>query len=159
MVSLALACTVATFYESRHGTAAAQHDFYGTTWFALILALLGVNIFASMMKRWPWRSHHVGFVAAHVGILVLLAGSLVSLHLGLDSSMALYEGETTDRVSLPNKALQVSLPGAGFGIFPVDLERQPPGPGREQRLPIPGTDVQLVAEEFQPQLRAVKVHL
>ncbi len=82
MVTLALTCLAATIYESRHGTAAAQRDFYRTPWFALILGLLGANIFCAMMKRYPWKKRHAGFVMAHVGILTLLAGSLVSL-LGL----------------------------------------------------------------------------
>jgi hypothetical protein len=154
MISLALACTLATFYESKQGTAAAQRDFYGSVWFGAILALLGLNIFASMMKRWPWRSHHAGFVTAHVGILLLLLGSLISLHLGLDSNMALYEGETTDRVSLLGKSLQVALPDGRYATFDVDFDRRPPGPGHERRFTIPGSDVSVVAQAYRPHVRA-----
>jgi hypothetical protein len=150
MVALGVACTVATFYESAHGTPAAQRAFYGTWWFALILGLLGLNIFTSMMKRYPWRSQHAGFVIAHVGILALLVGSLVSLHFGLDSNMALYEGETSDRVSLAGKALSVVLPGhSAHGTFPVDFEMHPPA-GGEGRFALEGSGVTLVAEEFLP---------
>jgi hypothetical protein len=53
-----------------------------------------------MMKRYPWNRHHAGFVLAHVGIVLLLAGSLYSLRAGLDGQVALYEGETSDRLSL-----------------------------------------------------------
>jgi len=98
MSVLAVACVWATFYEVGHGTAAVQRRFYGTTWFALLLTLLGANVFASMMKRYPWNRHHVGFVLAHVGILLLLGGSLVTTHAGLDAQLALYEGETSDRL-------------------------------------------------------------
>ena len=100
MVTIGVICACATFYEMRHGTPAVQRDIYGTPWFACLLGLLGVNLLASMLGRWPWSKHHVGFVAAHVGILLVLVGSLVSLYRGLDSSMALYEGETSDRVTL-----------------------------------------------------------
>ena len=92
-----------------HGTPAVQREIYQTPGFSLLLGLLGVNIFAVMMKRYPWKEHHVGFVMAHIGILILLAGSLISLHRGLDSNMPLYEGETTDRVTLLEKALFVSV--------------------------------------------------
>ena len=77
-----------------------------------------------MVSRYPWTKHHIGFLTAHVGILLLLVGSVVSLYRGLDSNMALFEGETSDRVALLEKALQVSVPGLG-------RERDVPGRLRE----------------------------
>ena len=156
MLTLATTCAWATFYEMKHGTPAAQRDIYMTPAFALLLALLGVNIFAVMVSRWPWKAHHTGFVIAHVGILTLLAGSLISLHRGLDSNMPLYEGETSDRVSLLEKALHVSIPATGaHGSFPVAFEKRPPTSGREMRFAVPQSDVTLVAEAFEPH---VEVH-
>src|SRR4029450_11515735 len=147
ILTLAVTCAWATFYEMEHGTPAVQRDIYMTPWFAGILVLLGVNIFAVMVSRWPWKKHHAGFVIAHIGALPLLRGSLVSLHRGLDSNMPLYEGETSDRVSLLEKALHVSIPATGaHGSFPVAFERRPPRPDREQRFAVPGSDVTLVAE-------------
>jgi hypothetical protein len=151
MVTLGSTCAYATFYEMNHGTPAVQREIYQTRGFSLLLGLLGVNIFAVMMKRYPWKEHHVGFVMAHIGILTLLAGSLISLHRGLDSNMPLYEGETTDRVTLLEKALFVSVPGAATpGQFPVVFEKNPPGPGHELRFPVPGSAVTLVAEDYAP---------
>jgi hypothetical protein len=147
MLTLGTTCLVATIYESKHGTAAVQRDVYRTEWFAAILALLGLNIFCSMMKRFPWKSHHTGFVMAHVGILLLLFGSVVSLHFGLDGNMALYEGETGDRVALLDRALQVAGPEMEPAVVPVELERRPPGPGRERRLSL-GSGMTLVATDF-----------
>jgi hypothetical protein len=107
-------------------------------------------VFSVMVSRYPWTKHHVGFLVAHVGILILLAGSLVSLHRGLDSNMALLEGETSDRVALLEKALQVSVPGLGAsGSFPVAFEKRPPLPGRAQRFPV-GGGVFLVADGYHP---------
>lgn len=148
MLTLGGTCSWATFYEMQHGTEAAQRDVYRTPWFALILVTLGVNIFCAMMKRYPWTKHHTGFVLAHIGILTLLAGSLLSLHYGLDSNLPLYEGETGDRVVLLDRALMASLPGRPWAQFPVSLERTPPRPGRERRFEVPGSDVTLVAEDF-----------
>jgi hypothetical protein len=150
MIALAGSCLAATLYESKHGTPAAQREFYRTAWFSGILVMLGVNIFCAMMKRYPWKKHHTGFVLAHIGILTLLVGSLFSLHFGLDSNMALYEGETSDRVALQDKALHVSLARpAARGTWLVDFESRPPRPGREQRFALKGGDV-LVAEDYLP---------
>jgi hypothetical protein len=157
MVTLGSTCAFATFYEMKHGTPAAQREIYQTRGFALLLALLGVNIFSVMVSRWPWKKHHIGFLIAHVGILTLLAGSLVSLRTGLDSNMALYEGETSDRVMLLEKALHVSIPGMGEqGSFPVAFEKDPPRPGHEQRFKVPGSDTTLVAEAFEPHVEVLE---
>jgi hypothetical protein len=150
MLTLGSVCTWGTFYEMSHGTPAAQRDVYRTWWFALILATLGANIFCAMMKRYPWKKHHTGFVMAHIGILTLLAGSLISLHLGLDGNLALYEGETGNRVALMDKALQVVLPTGQHASFPVVFEKDPPGPGRERRFTLRESGVSLVAEDFLP---------
>jgi hypothetical protein len=150
MVTLGTVCGYATFYEMRNGTPAVQRDIYQTPWFAFILGLLGLNIFSVMVSRYPWTKHHTGFLIAHVGLLLVLAGSVVSLYRGLDSNMALFEGETSDRVALLEKALQVSVPGLGVsGTFPVAFEKTAPLPGRERRFPV-GGDVVLVADEYHP---------
>jgi hypothetical protein len=104
-----------------------------------------------MVSRWPWTRHHIGFLVAHVGILAILVGSVVSLYRGLDSNMALAEGETSDRVRLLEKALHVSIPGLGaHGTYPVAFEKRPPSTDREKRYPVPGTDIVLVADAYEP---------
>jgi hypothetical protein len=156
MVTLGAVCGYATFYEMQNGTPAAQRDIYQTPWFAFILGVLGLNVFSVMVSRYPWTKHHIGFLTAHVGILLVLAGSVVSLYRGLDSNMALYEGETSDRVALLEKALQVSVPGLGVsGTFPVAFEKKAPAPGREKRFPV-GGDVVLVADEYRPHVSVVE---
>jgi hypothetical protein len=156
MVTLGAVCGYATFYEMQNGTPAAQRDIYQTPWFAFILGVLGLNVFSVMVSRYPWTKHHIGFLTAHVGILLVLAGSVVSLYRGLDSNMALYEGETSDRVALLEKALQVSVPGLGVsGTFPAAFEKKAPAPGREKRFPV-GGDVVLVADEYRPHVSVVE---
>jgi hypothetical protein len=157
MVTIGAICAYATFHEMRHGTPAVQRDVYQTPWFAFLLGLLGLNVLAAMLSRWPWSKHHVGFLAAHVGILLILSGSVVSLYRGLDSSMALYEGETSDRVSLVEPSLQIHVPGHGVsGTFAVRFEKQPPRPGREARFQVPGSDVVLVARDYAPHVEVTE---
>ncbi len=147
MAVLAVACAVATFYESAHGTAAAQRMFYRTRWFTFVLALLAVGVLLSMLKRLPWRMHQAGFVFAHVGILLILGGSLVSLYRGLDGSLALFEGDTGDRVALQERALAVALPSGLAATVPVEFESNPPTPDRPQRFALPG-GATLVADDY-----------
>lgn len=142
MASLGVACAWATFHEAWYGTASAQRLFYQAPWFTGLLLALAVNITASMLLRFPWSRHNAGFLLAHVGILVLLLGSLISLHRGIDGSMGVYERETTDRVSLRDRSLHVSLPGAAHASF----EAPRAGAGL-QRLPIGDGGDTLVIEE------------
>lgn len=151
MLTLGSVAAFATFYEMQHGTPAVQRDIYMTPWFAFLLGLLGLNVFSVMVSRWPWTKHQIGFLTAHVGILAILIGSVISLYRGLDSNMALAEGETSDRVRLLEKALRVSIPGLGaHATFPVVFEKRPPTPERERRFEVPGSDVVLVADRYEP---------
>jgi ResB-like family protein len=149
MVVLAVTCGIATFYESSHGTAAAQRDVYQTRWFTALLSLLAVNILLSMLKRYPWSRHQAGFVMAHVGIVLLLVGSLISLHVGLDGTVALYEGDGTNAVTLRERALAVEVAGRQQ-TFPADFDAKPPRPDRPAIFVLPGTKVTLVAEDYAP---------
>jgi hypothetical protein len=151
MLTIGAICAYATFYEMHHGTPAVQRDIYQTPWFAGLLGLLGANVLGAMVTRWPWSKHQVGFLVAHVGILLVLVGSVVSLYLGLDSSMALYEGETSDRVTLSDRSLQAWVEAlSASGTFPVRFESAPPRPGHEARFALPGRAVALVALDWQP---------
>ena len=149
MVALAVTCGVATFYESSRGTAAAQRVFYQTRWFTALLSLLAVNILFSMLKRYPWSRHQAGFVMAHVGIVLLLVGSLVSLHLGLDGTVALYEGDGTGSVTLRERALTVDVGGRQH-TFPADFDSRPPRPDRPAVFAVPDTPVTVVADDYAP---------
>lgn len=149
MVTLAITCGVATFYESSRGTAAAQRVFYQTRWFTALLSLLAVNILFSMLKRYPWSRHQAGFVMAHVGIVLLLVGSLISLHRGLDGTVALYEGDGTGAVTLRERALTVDVAGRQH-TFPADFDSRPPRPDRPAVFAVPGTPVTVVADDYAP---------
>jgi hypothetical protein len=151
MLTLGSVAAYATFYEMQHGTPAVQRDIYQTPWFAFLLGLLGVNVFSVMVSRWPWTKHQIGFLIAHVGILAILIGSVISLYRGLDSNMMLTEGETSDRVRLLERAVRVSIPGLGaHGTFPVVFEKNPPTPDHERRFEVPGSEVVLVADGYEP---------
>ena len=150
MLTLGSVCAYATFYEMRNGTPAVQRDIYQTPWFAFILATLGTNVAAVVVSRYPWTRHHIGFLVAHTGILAILAGSLVSIYRGLDSNLALFEGEASERVTLHDRSLQLLLPSGTRASFPVLFEKHPASPGREQRFAVPGQDLVLVADESRP---------
>jgi hypothetical protein len=95
VVLLALLCVVlawATFVESEYGTPAVRFGVYDTWWFIGLNGLLGLNVLAAALIRWPWKRHQTGFVVIHGGILVLLAGCVVGVVGGVDAKLPVAEG-------------------------------------------------------------------
>jgi hypothetical protein len=128
MILIGVAMAVATFYESRHGRVAAQIIFYKSPWFTLLLAALALNIFAATVARWPYRLRRIGFPLTHVGILVILAGAMITSRFGVDGHLRLVEGAASNRISIPQLALavqEVRIPNpAAFNTAtpPIEIE-------------------------------------
>jgi hypothetical protein len=124
---LAAVLAVATIYESSYGTDAAQRHVYQAIWFDLLLLLLGVNVAAAAIIRWPWRLKQIGFVITHVAILMTLGGCLTTHWLGVTGRVVLTEGQQDTKVIQDGWVIQAA--GHGMGSrgpavqIPID---QPP---------------------------------
>ena len=90
---LAIVLGVGTFVESGFGTEAVKFGVWNTWWFTLLNAFLAVSIFCAAAIRFPWKRHQTGFVITHIGLLVLLAGCLMSQRGGVDAQIPLIEGD------------------------------------------------------------------
>lgn len=97
IVILAVVLALATILEADQGRAYAQWWVYYSPWFFALLALLGANILAATIIRYPWRKK-VGFLITHAGLLALLAGSVQTFLGGIEGQIAIQEGQTTDRI-------------------------------------------------------------
>ncbi len=85
-----------TFIEKDYGDAAAKFGIYGSWWFNTLGLVLGLNSAAGLMLRWPWKLQQAGFVIPHVGLIVLLVGCFLSRHYGMEATLSVFEGETSD---------------------------------------------------------------
>lgn len=103
LATLAAVIAVATVLEADHGRAYAQWYVYQSGWFVGLLALLGVNIFFAAISRWPWKRHQIGFVVTHLGLLVLLAGSIQTFFTGVEGQVTLAEGESASKMLIPQQ--------------------------------------------------------
>lgn len=116
IASLASVLAFGTFYESTRGTQAVQLDIYQSKGFALLLAMLGVNILCAALIRFPWKKRQTGFVITHAGLLVLLLGSFLSIKTTDEGRVGLVEGDTTDqyvRIDRPVMRLEKLDPDTG----------------------------------------------
>ncbi len=103
--SLAISLAAGTIIESLHGAKAAQQVVYFSLWFVILLLLIGLNVTLVPFTRLPWRKNHVGFLITHLGIILILFGSLLTARTMVDANIALSEGEKTNRIILDEPLL------------------------------------------------------
>lgn len=96
---------VATILEAEKGREFAQWYVYGSHWFTGLLALLGINILAATLIRFPWKKHQTGFVVTHAGLLVLLFGSIQTFVGGVEGQVAVLEGESANKIMLIDQSV------------------------------------------------------
>lgn len=96
LLSVAMAC--ATVFEATpgKGTAQALALFYKSWWFEGLFYLLGVNVLASAVLRYPFTRRHIGFLVTHGSLLLILLGAWTTKHWAIEGQVALQEGKTTD---------------------------------------------------------------
>lgn len=129
LILLAAILAAATFYESIYDTKTAQHLVYHSTFFALFLTMLGVNLGASMVTRYPWRKALAGFVVTHIGIIVLLIGALVTMAFGVDGSMSLAEGEKGNKITIDEPVIYFGRELNKISEIPAEYRWKRPKPG------------------------------
>lgn len=104
LVLLGSVLFLATLLEVVRGREYAQWYVYGSGWFLALLGLLAANVAAAMAVRWPWQRRQAGFLIAHLGLLVLLAGAMQTLLGGVEGQLILAEGQSADSISLIHRS-------------------------------------------------------
>lgn len=105
LLSLAGALAIGTFIESYYDTPTASYWVYRAFWFRLFLFAFALNILCVTITRWPWKKKHIPFLTAHLGILILLFGSMLTQKFGIDGTMKVSEGESSSLVQLDENFL------------------------------------------------------
>ena len=105
----------ATWVESKHGGAAAHFGIYDSGWFAAMGALLAINVLCAALIRFPWKRRQTGFVVTHLGILVLLAGCLVSRQYGIEAQLPIFEGRAAHQAFEDSYHFELRIDARGEG--------------------------------------------
>lgn len=99
IIALATMTAWGTFVEARYNDAeAAAKIVYNSPLMYAIMGVFAINLIAVMVDRWPWRERHVGFILAHIGLLLLMLGAVLTKWYGVDGSMTIQLGETSKQV-------------------------------------------------------------
>jgi hypothetical protein len=134
LITLASVLAYATFFESRHGTHAAQEWIYRSPAFAFLLAALGANVLCAALIRFRWDDRQkgwarwqTGFVITHAGLLVVLLGSWITLQTSDEGQVMLLENETTDQMVRTDHSV--------IRVQALDPKTGEPQRGQELELP------------------------
>lgn len=149
LIAFAILLSWATILESKTSTENVQRLIYQTRWFDFLLFILGVNVFCAAMSRFPWKKRHTGFVITHLGILIILAGSMVTRKFGIEGQLILQEGNTSDSILINETVLSVKAPrlNAQVEFDPWFLNRPIPE-GKEVRYPVGDTGIVCYVERY-----------
>ena len=99
-----------TVVEKNYGATAAKFGIYGAWWFNALGLILGLNSAAALVLRLPWKRQHLGFIIPHIGLIVLLVGCFLSRHYGVEATLAMFEGDSSD-LAYKGPAQHVELDG------------------------------------------------
>jgi hypothetical protein len=131
ILSMAFLAAIGTIYESKYDAQVAQKLIYSAWPMRLVLTTLAVTLVCVMIDRWPWKIHHSSFICAHVGIIILMLGGLLTEYRGVDGSITFGIGEKNRFVSVNHTDLVVyaSLDGSRYTKMyehEVDFFLKPP---------------------------------
>ncbi|MBK9038213.1 MAG: cytochrome c biogenesis protein ResB [Bdellovibrionales bacterium] len=98
---------IGTIYEAKFDSEYAQKIIYHGPWMYFFMGLLVTQLICVMVDRWPWKKRHIPFLLAHVGIIITLAGSLITRYWGVDGSMSFGIGEKSRQVTVGEKEIMV----------------------------------------------------
>ncbi|MHC4941642.1 MAG: cytochrome c biogenesis protein ResB [Planctomycetota bacterium] len=104
---LMLSMGSATVFEVVNGTERALTSFYHAFWFKGLLALIAINVLSAVVLRYPFSRRQTGLVITHAGILLTLAGALITDHFGIDGKVGIAEGQTLDSFHIPRETFAV----------------------------------------------------
>lgn len=116
---------VGTIAESKFDADTARIWIYEAPWFHLWLLLLAANLTCSTFTRWPWKRHHTGFLLTHLGIIVVLIGSVIGQIYGVEGTMGLVKGAEPDNaLVLQKRQLTIRDPDSRRAVM-LQLGRRP----------------------------------
>ncbi len=155
-VILAIAAMSAwgTIVESIYNDAKRAQETVYHAWYSYsIFLLLMVNLTAVIIDRYPWKRQHIGFISAHVGIIILLLGSVYTRYFGIDGSMAFNINESRNRVTVGETDLIVYsglLTGGARKVYEQEVHflKNPPSPENPHVIEV-GNE-KIIIDDFRP---------
>ncbi len=154
IVSIGVMSAWGTIVESMYQDAKRAQETVYHSWFSYgIFLLLMINLIAVIVDRYPWKKQHIGFISAHVGIIILLLGSLQTRYFGIDGSMAFAIKESKKQITVGETDLIVYSGLAAGGmrkVFEQEVKfiKNPPAPDNPFEITVGGDSI--IIDDYRP---------
>jgi energy-coupling factor transporter transmembrane protein EcfT len=149
ILSIAVITAIGTFVEAKYDAYAAKKLVYDTWYMYTIMSMLVINLIAVMIDRLPWKKRHVAFVLAHIGIIILLFGGLLTMKYGIDGSMRIEIGQKNNLVQTAETDIVIysSFDGDRYSKTyeqEVDFFKYPPTEAKPTVIPLYTGEIKVV---------------
>ncbi len=118
IISLGVMTAWGTFVEAKYNDAeAASKIVYNSPMMYVLMGAFATNLIAVMADRWPWRERHTGFILAHIGLLLLMLGAVMTKVMGIDGTLTVGLGQQSKQViigSLTDLTLYSSMDAMNY---------------------------------------------
>lgn len=148
IVAIGVVTAWGTIVEAQYDALAAKKLVYSSIWMIAPMVMLVISLTAVMVDRWPWKPRHIGFIFAHIGIIILLFGSLITQKFGVDGSVSIGIGgkEKAIMVGETDLAVYSTFDGGSYRkLFDqeVDFFLKPAGK-KPIAISIPGGEIKVI---------------
>lgn len=149
MIGIALLTAIGTIVEAKYDAYAAKKIIYSSWMMYSVMIVFAINLTAVILDRWPWKPKHSAFIFAHIGILMILMGSLLTLKYGIDGTMTIPIGQSNRYVTLPDTDFIIysSFDGERYTkLFesPVDFFNSPPNNQKPFVAPLDNKKIEII---------------
>lgn len=147
---LAVLIAAGTLVEARYDAWTAKNLVYASVWMYATMGLLVTSLVAVMLDRWPWKPRHASFIFAHIGIIIILYGSLLTQLFGVDGTIRLSKADgPVKEVTVQDTEINVyrSADGADYErayTEPVNFIKDPVTPDKPVLLKTKGLDFEIL---------------
>jgi hypothetical protein len=75
---------------------------YHHTLFSVLLSFFFINILFSALRRWPFKFRHLPFLITHLGLLMIIGGTLIKQRNGIQGNLNVWEGSGSQTLTIPH---------------------------------------------------------
>lgn len=101
IATVAICVIIGTFLEAHSDSHRyAAYFTYQNPFFIALLWGFFINILFSALRRWPFKFKHLPFLITHLGLLMILAGTLAKSYFGTQGTMTLIEGSGSHKLTI-----------------------------------------------------------
>jgi len=102
---LAIGAGIATFIENDFGSIRARELVYNSLWYHFVLLFASINLILVIYKTKMWKVK--SRVLLHISFIIILFGALVTYIFGLDGTMTIQEGKSSNIIVVANNNIEI----------------------------------------------------